>query len=265
MLRVTIKNKNAHVIRVFSVVLLLSIVAGVLIELAQYSFAREPDTSDVLRDVLGALIGMLWFLWPYQNNKNTHNERRRVQAVLIVLVGFGTILQLAEISAIVLDEWRMANVFPVIADFETSNELQRWSGSVALSQLKDRQENGKFSLKVNTGTEKYSGISLNYFVADWRDYKQLLMAIYNNESESFSITLRINDMQHRQGEQLYSDRFNRKIVLLPGWNQIVVSLKDIENAPETRKLNLAEIEHLGIFTTMEKTKRTFYLDNMRLQ
>ena len=235
--------------------LLISIVLGVAIELLQSGINRDVDITDVWRDVLGALIG--FFFSPLSLNKQLLKVS---QVVLIFLL----LHQLIPWFMTLADEINARDQFPMLSDFESEIELTRWeSGDASISISNALAYSGNGSMKVDFGTEKYSGFALKYFPNDWSEYNNLFLAIYN-EGEMLNITIRIHDHLHTQGEQVYSDRYNQSMVLEKGWNTIDISLDNVAEAPETRRLDLSRVNSLGVFVTEQSARKTIFLDSVKL-
>ena len=235
--------------------LLISIVLGVAIELLQSGTNRDVDITDLWRDVLGALIG--FFFSPLSLNKQLLKVS---QVVLIFLL----LHQLIPWFMTLADEINARDQFPMLSDFESEIELTRWeSGDASISISNALAYSGNNSLKVDFGTEKYSGFALKYFPNDWSKYNNLFLAIYN-EGEMLNITIRIHDHLHTQGEQAYSDRYNQSMVLEKGWNTIDISLENVAKAPKMRRLDLSRVNGLGIFVTEQSAPKTIYLDSVKL-
>ena len=225
------------------------------IELLQSGTNRDVDITDVWRDVLGALIG--FFFSPVSLNKQLLKVS---QVVLIFLL----LHQLIPWFMTLADEINARNQFPILSDFESEIELTRWeSGDASISISNALAYSGNNSLKVDFGTEKYSGFGLKYFPNDWSEYNNLSLAIYNRE-QAFKITIRIHDHLHTQGEQVFSDRFNKTMVLEKGWNTIDISLANVAKAPKTRRLDLSRVSGLGIFVTEQSAPKTIFLDSVKL-
>ncbi len=72
--------------------------------------------------------------------------------------------------------------FPILADFESAGELGRWSGSARFFRSNQQAIRGSYALRVDMGTEQYSGVSLNYFEGDWRGFNTLSIDVFNAES-----------------------------------------------------------------------------------
>jgi hypothetical protein len=232
---------------------IFSFVFGVFIEFIQYGVNRGVDVGDVLRGVLGALLGL--FLSPVVHNI-------RVKWFARSLLGVVVFLQAIPWLGYLLDEHRAALAFPVLSNFESAAEETRWSGHKKIANHGPKIGSG--SLEVMLGTEKFSGVGLKYFPRDWSQYRSLYFDVYSAEQD-FDIVVRINDRQHRKGLQSYSDRYNKRFKLHEGWNSINVDLEDVASAPLTRRANLSEIEGLGIFVVALPAPRTIFLDNVMLQ
>ena len=164
----------------------------------------------------------------------------------------------------ILDEITALTQFPVLADFETRFEIDRWTGDADFSIDHETYYHGKASLKVELNTSLYSGVALTYFPENWQHYNELQLSIFNPDSELIKLTCRIHDRQHTRGLQLYEDRFNRKFSVSSGWNLIKIQLKEVENAPDKRKITLNQIQGLGIFAISLSKPRTVYVDYVRL-
>ena len=236
-------------LKVFLIVLFL----GVSVEgLQMYSGDRSPDIIDILRNQLGCLI-TLAILYPQKGYK-------KIVFLCVVLV-------LSNVALIPLvrgwtDEWIARNQFPVLSDFETGYEVDRWKSEEKICIQKRIVRHGNQALRVQLTTDKYSGISLEYFQGDWRGFRDLFFSVYLPEDDPLEIVCRVHDSAHANH---YNDRFNRKFLLKQGWNDIVVSLEDVENGPRNRLLNLAEIKNFKIFVVEQEKKRLIYLDYVYLE
>jgi hypothetical protein len=240
-------------------VVLFAFVTGIGIELVQYTIQREPDIGDVGRNVLGAIVAVVFFS-PARHE--LHYRRLWLARVLTLLLVAVPVLSLL---MTIFDEKNARDEFPILASFESRGELKRWSGSANFSRLDQHTTHGDYSLQVDLGTEQYSGVSLGYFEGDWNGFYMLSVDIFNTESSMLSLTLRIHDQQHGRSNQLFQDRFNRSFTLNPGWNTLQIPLQDIASAPEGRTMDLSAIENLAFFVIAEKTRTTIYMDHLHLK
>jgi VanZ family protein len=234
--------------------LFISTILGIFIEFAQNGFDRDVEINDLWRDLLGASIG--FFLSPLALNKLTKT---------IILFSLTAVLMLQSIPwfLVLADEINANLTFPVLSDFESEVEATRWSGDALLTISDEMAFSGDHSLRVDLGTEKYSGIALRYFPKDWSEYQILLFEVFNTD-DNLDITVRIHDQLHTQGEQLYSDRFNRKLTLHKGWNTININLADVASAPVTRRMDLSSVGGLGVFVVEQSVAKRIYLDAVKL-
>jgi len=289
--------------------LLLSVLLGGAIELAQYAVGRYMEFNDLLLDILGGLLGFLvvFFYVPQKTvlsvseeacsaegggdgkavggggaNKNSANkdsvgkdsvdkERagkgkaggRALGAILILLV---LVLAFYPVFMIVLDDYRMQRDFPVLAALESVNELPRWEGENVnrLELASTRLKKGRYSLLVEFSVRAYSSITLQSFPADWRGYRWLNISAYNNQADELPVELKVFDQRHTETGYRYADRFNRDLMLQPGWNDIAIDLSDIQNAPQGRKIDLQKMTVISLFVYRQSEPKVIYLDDIHL-
>lgn len=239
-------------------ILFIALVLGTLIEFVQSGSRRDPDVLDVIRNVIGCMVTFAFFA----PTKKTIPKIffRAFQALTIVLVITALLPSIKAIS----DEIVALRQFPVLSDFETPFEIDRWTGDAELSIDDEVHFHGRFSLKVVLKTSNYSGAGLKYFPRDWSNYHYLHLNVFNPLNDPLKITCRIHDRHHADGAQAYDDRFNRGQVLTKGWNKIVIPLEQVENAPKTRKLDLRRVQILGVFVYGLPRPRVIYIDDVSL-
>jgi len=170
--------------------------------------------------------------------------------VMVVLIAFYPVFK------ILLDKHRMQADLPLLAGFESSVELARWESDYVNRLELDQRivKKGVSSLRVEFGVgSEYSDITLRALALDWRGYEWLNISIYNAQADNLAIELKIFDQQHLANGYAYSDRFNRK-----------VSLLDIQNAPQQRKIDLHNMAVITLFVQRPKRAQTIYLDNIHL-
>lgn len=252
------KNSETTFLRQSIFVIIITICLGSLIELAQTASFRTSDLMDVARDVIGCLIALA-FCAP--NRKTIPKTCLTIfQTISVIMVSMAFL----PLIAAIIDETAARNQFPVLSDFETRFEKDRWTGDAYFSTDNKIQSHGKESLKVILNTSLYSGVGLKYFPGNWMNFKELQLSIFNPDSEPIQLTCRIHDRQHSRGIQLYEDRFNKSFSISSGWNLIRIQLKEIENAPHKRKMTLNKIIGLGVFAVSLPKPRTVYIDYVRL-
>ena len=213
---------------------------------------------DLIRDIIGGLVALSFWAPARKTISKARLKIWQMISVILVAMAF-----LPLITAI-LDEITALTQFPVLADFESRFEIDRWTGDAEFSIDHETYYHGKASLKVELNTSLYSGVGLKYFPENWQHYDELRLSIFNPDSEPIQLTCRIHDRQHTRGLQLYEDRFNRKFSVSSGWNLIKIQLKEIEKVPHKRRMALNQIQGLGIFATSMSKPKTIYVDYVRL-
>lgn len=239
-------------------ILTITFLFGVSIELMQYGTARTPNMGDVLRDLTGSLL-VLVFGSP---GSKLHPVYRRHSLQLSVAVL--TLVMIWPFVRSLIDEAISWYQFPLLSGFETPFEIHRWKGGDRLSVESMTSISGAKVLKLPLTTDKYSGASLMYFNGDWTSYSTLKMSIYNPDTSLLQIVCRIHDLQHSDGNEEYEDRYNQRFELQPGWNHIDIDLNEVELRPAQRSMDMSRIKQLGIFTISLPSPRVIYLDDVRL-
>lgn len=226
-------------------------VGGGLIEIIQAHIGRDGNWDDLLRDLTGTWLGLFFLQAP---------------SLLVWLCrGISVALLLPSLWAVVIGariEIQSYSDFPLIDGFESAIEVKRWKGNVEISSAFASQ--GSQSLLLHLSPKPYSGAYLRNYLGDWRGYKTVAVDIYN-PNESLQITFRINDLQHQQGDNDFRDRFNQRITLNRGWNNIRIDLAQVEHAPQLRKMDMDKIIGVEFFVGYLTEPKDIYLDNLRLE
>lgn len=236
----------------------LTLVIGILVELLQYGFTRSPDIQDIYRNLIGAMVAVV-FLMPV---------KRSIPKFLLNLLGIAVVLmvvtQLVPIAVALVDEYRARRDFPCLSDFQTPFQIHRWGGSAGMSIANNVGTPGNRALQADLTTRQYSGVKLKYFPANWQQYKRLQFRILNPSPQPLSLTCRIHDELHTQGIQHYQDRFNRTYAISQGWNTISIDLSEVRKSPQNRPMDLTRIRGISIFATRLAHPRTIYIDDLTL-
>jgi VanZ family protein len=251
-----LKNKSllTKILLLFGVTTII----GLGIEIFQQLFMNgKVDIKDMANDYIGALLAYLFF-WKQQHEII-------VKRIIIILIAVLLIFELHPVAISALDELQSHRNFPILADFESETELERFKiTGMPLQVSSNYSSHGLQSMKIEFIPRLYSTLSIEYFLEDWTGYSYLKFDIYN-PSDSLIIICRINDSGHRDHNNAFDDRFNKKIILTTGWNNISIDLNEVVNAPAIRKMNMQHIRNWAIFTVKLKESRTIYLDHLRLE
>ncbi|GGY74904.1 hypothetical protein GCM10011613_20470 [Cellvibrio zantedeschiae] len=226
--------------------------AGGLIEVIQASIGRDGNWDDLLRDLTGTWLGLFWL-------------QRSTKWVLLGRV-FATVLLIPNITAVFMESWyeaRARHEFPLLVGFESV--IESYWGKKEDERSTQYRTQGEYSLKVVLSPKNYSGIKFSRLQQDWRGFKQFGFDIYNPDSTSFYMTVRVNDVQHGLTQWAMKDRFNTSFQLKPGWNHLSYSMDAIEHAPAGRLMDLSHITWVEIFVGKLPESRIIYLDNLRLE
>ncbi len=241
--------------------ILATLIWGTSIELIQQDSGRSFDLMDIARDFCGALV-VLVFLPGLLSGFH-----QRIQQLARYLVICLLLYILLPLMVAVSDEMIATTQFPVLSNFETPFELDRWEGSAEFEIVNSAQGSSGAMIQVTLGTqEAYSGAGLRYLVSDWSDYHFLNLDIYYPHKTSLRLSLKVFDSRHQtvQPTFLSSDRFNRSYRLKNGWNRILVPLREIRKSPESREMDLTQIARVQLFSRRLEQSLTIYLDRIYL-
>lgn len=251
-------RKPAGFLRLLSEVLLLTLLIGGLTEVLQAGIGRQASWQDLGNDLVGSLLGLL--LMSRARRQLSRPWRMRLQLPLLLV----TLWVLWPILQVVWDDLVAWRQFPLLSGFETSLEASRWSGSAARQVSDTYAFEGRSALHVMLTTQRYSGIGLKDFPADWSEYRAIQVQVYNPDPEPLTLHFRIHDQRHRDFDNAYSDRFNTSFDLHQGWNLLQVTLDKVAGAPRWRRLDLTRVAGLVLFVGKLERPRSIYLDDVRL-
>ena len=243
----------------FLVITLFCLVIGFAIEVVQLKVGRSYEMMDVFYDLLGGYVGLLFFT----ANQLERSLVLRVSLYPIMLVLI--IIVLMPVINTVVDEFRIKEEFPLLAEFESDYELTRWDTMLAtLSIDKTRARYGNSSLRVDFEPGEYPDITLQHFYGSWRGFESLRFSVYNPTLQNIPMELKIYDRHHISTDYEYTDRFNRELVMKPGWNDFEFSIAEIESAPADRSMNLDEIKSFSLFLHNLRKPLFMNFDSLRL-
>ena len=245
--------------RQWSIAILFCLAAGVVTEGIQFLLGGDASLGDLLRDQVGGVIALSWFA--PSSNILSRGRQRFVRGLSVLLL----LLALLPLAVALIDEGIARGQFPLLSDFETPFEKDRWKGDARASVDHSIARHGNASLRVEMDTSRYSGISLIYFPRNWANYRFLRLEVYNPAPEGLGITCRIHDRQHEEGDQAYEDRFNQGFLLRQGWNELRIDLGKVTRSPSGRFLDLREVRAVGLFATKLPAPRTVFVDYVRLE
>lgn len=250
----------------FSVALLF----GGLIELIQPYFGRSRSLIDVLYDASGAFVACLVYLFAQGTFHSVKGAGINFLIALICTVVCA--LALASPAYYFWLEHRVETRLPILLDFESRDQVAliapNMGGKLTLTTAPPEWlGNSSQVLNIHFAASEYPGARMHSMWPNWSDYRYLNMEIFNPNTQTLSLSIRINDRSHNQE---YADRYNLTRPIEPGHNVLHISLETIEQAPAGRKMNLAQVEQVIWFMRGEEQKKdeaskTLYLDNVALE
>ena len=110
--------------------------------------------------------------------------------------------------------------------------------------------------------EEYPGIGMREVSPDWTGYETLVVDIFGLDSQPVQGVLRIHDFQHHGGKR---DRFNRRVMIQPGFQTFRVSLREIESAPERRRMDMRNVAGFKLFFRRPDEPINFLTSDWRLE
>ncbi|MGB5297698.1 MAG: VanZ family protein [Thiogranum sp.] len=242
----------------WTIILVITLLLGVSIEFMQHGAMRTPDSRDVLRDMTGSLLVLVF--GSLGSKLQPVNWQLSLQFFVLAL----SLVQLWPLTKSLVDEAIARHQFPLLSGLETPFEIDRWTGSARVSvETKASISQGKL-LKLSLTTDQYSGAALKYFDGNWASARTLKISLYNPDADPLQVTCRIHDLQHADGDEEYEDRFNRSFRLMQGWNHIEINLNEVKESPASRNMDMSRIRGLGLFVVSLPTSRTLYIDNVQL-
>jgi len=253
------KNAERSLRSIFLLTLLIVFFVGFSVEVLQMSRSgRSPDLADVLRNQLGCLAAFAFFTRPPPFTRQWQQGLLRGMVLILLAIAIWPV------SRSLIDEHLARKQFPVLADFETPFERYRWVNVQQMRGERERVRHGEQAMRVQLSTAKYSGVSLFYFPGDWRGYQTLHCSVYNPQAASLVLNTRIHDALHKEQGSEFSDRFNQQFLLQQGWNDLVISLEKVKNAPKGRAMEMQHIEGFGLFVVQQADPLEIYLDHVYL-
>lgn len=233
---------------------------GFAIEILQLLVGRNFEYKDLVNDLLGGYLGLLIY-----SVRQTHRHigiRVAMYPLMLLII----VWVLLPVAYAIIDEYIMREEFPILADFETPYELSRWDNNLAsLAMTNEYFRYGSKSMRVDFEPGEYPDITLKDFPGDWHRFVSIKFSVFNTSNENLLMELKIYDWQHDLvGGYEFSDRFNRELILRPGWNDFQVAMQDVETAPANRKMDISDIASFSLFLHELKQPQTLFFDSLRL-
>lgn len=254
------RKDNVSILNKLFFTTVFCIVFGTAIEVIQSYLQRGFSRDDIINDLIGGYLGLLSLFILSKNSRKLYRNSAIVVFVLLLMVG------LRDFGKNLYDELYMRRQFPMLANFETQLELDRWEFSgVNVFRTNKYTMSGDTSLKVIFLPGRYPTISLQYLEADWSNYEKLVFSVFNPNHYDLKFELKLVDKKHRLNGGHYNDRFNKNITFKYGWNIFEVSINSIMNGPKQRLMNIDKISSFSLFTDNLKIPTILYIDSIHLE
>lgn len=252
--------KKKPSLRYFLILVLLSATLGLLIEILQVFVGRNFEFKDLVSDVAGAVIG--YVIATYLDAKYIFNKKYLSILAVCILV----LMSSRNLMSVTMDEISMRSEFPNLASYSNSFSLTRWDVNKAhISRSELNSEAGTQLLSVNFLPAKYPDITLQHFVRNWSGYNFINFKVFNAQKKNINVEFKIYDQIHIKKGYTYNDRFNMKLNLKNGWNDINVSLSKVINAPKDREMDITSIKSISLFLIDVKKPVQIYLSDIKLK
>lgn len=244
-----------RIVVTFTVVVGLSLLS----ELAQVPTNRDASFDDIISDWLGA-AGFVCIASVFSRSLSIAKSRRGYLVLLGIVFITWPLLPLAKVSVAYAER---AQMLPSLTRFDSRFAAILYQTQNAELTKQKNNKSGSVSANILLQDGRWPGISFNELWPNWQPYDELIIGLENPGTDKLAINVRVHDREHR-GDQRYDDRFNRRVELAPGFQQIRIKLADVRDAPSSRQMNMANIEGLILFATNSETGRRFVLHEIRL-
>ncbi len=247
----------------------VSLAAGVMLEFAQMLVpSRTASWSDLLYDALGIAAAMALLVSIDRPAAANGWQRTLVRSSPLVFLGL-VALAVWPLAHCGYDVWQRNRSFPLLIDFRASwshrfcwideavqVDLARipstWPAGVATNVI---------ALQIDPSAN-YPGIGIKEPYPDWHAFDSLAFDVYNLDSTPQTLALRVHDFQHNQD---YKDRYGRVLELAPGFQSFRISMREIQNGPRQRPMELRSIDGVKLFALQPTQSMHLMVGNFRLE
>ncbi len=229
---------------------------AILSELIQLGVpGRMAGPDDALQNLLGIMVG--FGLSPHWLARLPLRWSRLLPHLALPVVALAALVPWVALADTLHGKTR----FPLLLSMETELEMTRVSGSedrrrVLSTPLADSP------LLAARWYPPGSGLGVQHFPGDWRDYEQLHIRIHSDRA--VPVTLRLHDRPHEDMGQPYTDRFNHRLALETGWQTLVIDLEEVSRAPSSRTMDMARMSQLGLFSLQLDAPVVLHLASIEL-
>lgn len=228
---------------------------------------RDASLTDLLRDAAGAGAFLL-MREAYRRGTSSGAPAsppvRTAFAVAAIALLLAATAQLSLTLAVLAER---ARAFPVLARFDGSwweSALIETGDSVltpgTITPSPPGMPSGFARLDLQPTT--YPGLTIDEPYPDWRGYQRLVLTIMSDLDAPIPLTLRVHDAAH---DNRYGDRFNTRLMVMPGANRLTIPLEEIRRAPAGRETDLSRIRGIVLFAYRLDHPAHLYVGAIRLE
>lgn len=254
-LNVTKLPVGLEFVRLFLITNLAVLALGIGIETIQLSQGRAGSWGDIYKNCLGASLAILF-------HPRTVFSRPAHRIICRTLVLVLLLLALYPLAINIVDWVSAKRDFPVLSDFETTFQIERWEGD-EIRVVADGKDN--HVLQKTFQTSRYSNLYLKNFPPDWSSFDCLVFRVGNPTNDLLVLNLRIHDSDHHRYNFESYDRYNGIFLIEPGWQSIKIPLTSVQLAPRGREMALERLEPLLFYTRSLKVETDLFFDDFLLQ
>ena len=246
-----------------------AVVLGAMSEAFQLTGARNASVWDLLRNVAGS-AAFLAFVATFDAELQPRLVSPSLPVKGLLRVGAAVLLGVAFVPVAATGVAYLSRnaAFPRICSFQSYWEsffLETSVLELTLSYLPEELQGdapdnlvGRLEFAAGPGNR----LMLVEPFPDWSGHDTLAFELYSPLDRPVNLGLRIDDADH---DTTHRDRFNLRIRVTPGRNEIRVPLEDVREAPATRQMAMDRIRKVVLFAGAPETPFLLYVDDFRLE
>ena len=233
---------------------------SVLSEAAQYPTSRNASFGDLGRDIVGGMVGLIICLVFSRDSI----LGRSTEVFLLLAAGLLLAPTLVPLSNVSLAYLERKQQLPLLIDGSQHHVLRFIRGQDARTAGVVSGSTGRNCIHTRAEGGSGPGLAFENLWPDWSAYEGINIDLDNPGGAPLEIVVRVHDLQHLEGVQPHSDRYNSTFILDAGPNVLEISMIDIKTAPIGRIMNVGRINGLGIFSNSVREDAGFCVYQIEL-
>lgn len=238
---------------------LVTVCLGTAIELAQSFVSRDLDYWDIYRNLLGwAVASCAYLFW---------QQKKKLAIRFFLLTCLCIIVEQKDVYRAGIIYIDQQDRFPVLANFTNPHEIMLWEtfnqADVSITSLDESTK--RYVHAVFSPFKGYSSVTFGHFQKDWRNYHYLAIDILTLKSLTVPLCVKVTDKKHDDLGQPSGDRFDRCYDVKAGEQRIEISLQELEQTPNSRLMDLADMNKISLFVGNTDKINQIYIANIQLR